>query len=153
MLLFWKTIASFVLINVSKTYNKASTLAQRTIVFEDSKVGVRLSGSSLENHWKISKTHCATLCNRHPNCFSFNFCDSDVCQLNFKDSFFGSVAWENDHNCVFTGMRYYNSPVCKEGDEIREINDDSNPNRCKINNKKRLSPVFQFVFFYNYSPR
>ena len=60
---------------------------------------------------------CATACHMSAKCFSFNFCQGSVCQLNTGTRFHeeGSLKFVRSEDCIYSG--YLNFPSCLDGDK------------------------------------
>ena len=111
---------SFILIALNSAIIEATRglMASRSFSFEDVKTSQRLTG---DNILQVSRVHsfklCGLKCGKTPECRSFNYCQSQRCELNVDDIF--SLGNNNsylhyDKNCHYYGMQRNYTPMCEE---------------------------------------
>ena len=116
----------------------------RSLAFEDSNSGFKLSGPKISTHSAISRSSCAIRCQRTPSCKSYNFCYNNICELNSIGAHKISASAANaniwllrNYDCIYAGMTKQCLPKCEQfGTEISVTNDTSDPNICQINQKR-----------------
>ena len=106
------------------------------MVLENFRVGQILTGFHIQTQLKISLQTCAQLCFRVPQCMSFDYCESRKCQLNSGDEFSQDAVFGRFDNCQYMGMKRNDLVVCKEQGKTRQVRDDNQRNKCKINKKR-----------------
>ena len=117
-------------------------LASRSFCFQDVRKGQRLTGNDVLQISKVySYTFCGLKCGRTAECRSFNFCHPKRCELNAEDIFSlgnKTEVLQADPYCDYHGMVQNFTPQCKEKDDtsLKDIQDDSNPGNCEINQKR-----------------
>ena len=105
----FSTLLTFAVSTVSST-----PLAERSILFEDVKEGVKLTGSLLAIYKNVGVSTCSKLCLDTLACLSFNWCSDKMCQLNSADTFSISYAvFEQDVFCTYLGMNQNDTVECR----------------------------------------
>ena len=87
MIHFLKLLLPVLNVLLPKSEGAIKPLFMENVTFQDFEIGNRLAESS-KVFKKMSKTHCAMHCKIDPDCISFNFCNSLLCELNSQDAFF-----------------------------------------------------------------
>ena len=113
--------------------------AFQSMAFEDIIAGKRLTEDILGEFNVQSRFSCALLCNKDDLCRSFNLCASKHCELN-KHSFFsigpGQLEFIDDPECVYYGMRKTSKPVCNDGEQYVDIQNETSSELCTIYGKR-----------------
>ena len=138
-----KTFASFLFFHLlfySFQGNKERPVAVRSINWEDVVRNERLSGTKIAKLFHVSSAHCAFRCGRIPHCRSFNYCRSQICELNSDDVFsIGADQFRMEHSrdCFYQGMLRNDMPNCMESraGTVKDIRDNY-PGYCQINQKR-----------------
>ena len=105
-----------------------TSLAHRSVAFDDDRKAKKLNGMVLETHRLVSATDCALFCTRTPDCLSFSFCHPETCRLHSQDVFsddFNNLI--DDDSCSYRGMKREEFPKCREDGETKDILDDEEP--------------------------
>ena len=132
-------VAVFLYCDMSPNEGIKTSVAIRSIAWEDVKKGKELTGSSIARNKIISPDQCALKCGKTSLCRSFNFCSPNWCDLNSEDVF--SIGrnfslFEDSQACTYHGMKKNDIPFCQEGVEEKYVQDDENPGLCEINQKR-----------------
>ena len=145
-------VLSFFLI--SKIHNSGNVVAvnlpaaSRSIKFEDIRRSFRLTGSSMLKTQLTSSHLRARMCGRTPQCSSFNYCPSKLCELNSDDVYSigqNQFLLQGDPNCVYNGMIKDSTAECLERGALKDIPDDGDPGYCDWTKFKMLQ-VKNLVF-------
>ena len=126
---------------IVKLEQAVDTSAERLSDFDDSRNQTRLVGSQVLIHSirLPSRALCAGACSKNPSCLSINFCNRETCDLNREDIYStmeGATLLKKTLDCKYLGMRQNTKPFCMEMGSEKDIRDDLNPGKCKINNKR-----------------
>ena len=78
--------------------------ARRFMAFEDVIVGKKLINGLFRVTRNVNRNYCAILCNKSPECLSFNFCSSQICELNSRDVFSRNSSLEDETRCIYQGQ-------------------------------------------------
>ena len=89
-------------------------LAERSLAFEDAENGQKLIGHSIKSQRKSNQQRCARLCVLTPECLSFNFCESQLCQLNFEELLTDGIVLVDDKFCKYVGIKREQLPECDD---------------------------------------
>ena len=112
-------------------------LVQRSLVFDDLRLGEKLTGQITRVETGINRVGCAISCLQTPECMSFNFFERRLCQLNSGDAFTNETEMTTDPASIYQGMRKEIYPDCVEKGSERDIQNDEDPNFCQINQKRQ----------------
>ena len=89
------------------------------------------------------------MCTKHKLCLSFNFCRRRLCELSSEDIHTSNDqdldSFVSDENCVYIGMPKSGRPRCAVNGVERSIQDDTNPNFCAINLKRRDAAPYSAI--------
>ena len=110
---FRQIILRWLLLNGAMTIKHP--LSHRVTTFEDFKTEKRVAGKSLETTRSVSKVQCAFKCSKDLSCLSFNFCQSETCELNDRDVYSVGSRLETDETCIYQGMMRGAKPECGAG--------------------------------------
>ena len=134
-------------------------IAKRSVTFNDLTPQIRINEIStyiIDVIPSRSRRGCVIRCLKNPECKSYSFCKR-YCELyvigvtelrrNERHYFLFTVA---DENCDLFSMQKDFTPQCEEFGSIRSIRNDSNPNYCKIN-QKRADGLFLEREYFNSS--
>ena len=102
-----------------------------------------LPGFEIEPYFRTSKLMCAWLCLTTPACLSFNYCESENCQLNSGDLFSEGSILKESPNCGYTGITTDATVHCEEKGVLREAPDETAENLCKVQEKQRRGETFE----------
>ena len=108
-------------------------------VFENTVKGKRVNGFRIKTRRIRSRSSCASICNRTPNCLSINFCGRETCELSEEDIFStadGDAILANDERCTYVGMHRHDIPLCREEESFVDIKDDTRTGKCNIKGKR-----------------
>ena len=108
----------------------------RIVPFDDFRKGQKLTTEPLKVFKKISTTSCLQFCSKTSQCLSVSICFGGVCQINSGDAFSIGVSLIPSDSCDYVGMKRNEAPRCREERKERNIRDDSEPNKCEINEKR-----------------
>ena len=111
--------------------------ATRGINFDDRRPGYALDGKSIATHSRSSQIRCANLCSLQPDCVSYNYYMTRVCQLNSGDVFSKNAELPENLASTYFGMKRDGRPRCVEKGREKDIMDDGTPNFCYINLKRQ----------------
>ena len=129
-------------------YAKKDNLSQRSLTFDDIRIGEELKGFTVTTLHVISKIYCAKVCARLSVCVSFTFCRNLRCILNKGDIFWENATLEINANCDYHGMGRQTIPSCTERGLSKSIQFDGYPNMCEINQKRldaEWNPWLDFI--------
>ena len=112
-------------------------LVQRSLVFDDLRLGEKLTGQITRVETDINRVGCAISCLQTPECMSFNFFVNFKCELNSGDAFTNETEMITDPASNYQGMRKEIYPECFEKGLPRDIRNDDDPNFCHINRKRQ----------------
>ena len=113
-------------------------LAERSILFNDQKSEQRLVGTVFRRVFVQRRVTCAMFCALEPECRSYNFRITRVCELNSGDAYSTCLAsFESNSATEYWGLTREQVPVCREGDRIRSITNEDLPNYCQIGKKRQ----------------
>ena len=111
-------------------------LVHRSVTFEDFRPKEKLIGCKLRTISDIPIRKCGAVCLQTPACFSFNYLKPRHCELNSGDVFTEGSTTVDDPLSVYLGMRKHQFPKCFERGSPRNIQNDTLPNFCQINQKR-----------------
>ena len=117
-------------------------MSYRTHNFDHKIPKSRLRGSILQTLISESDLKCAKLCTNHNLCISYNFCHEKLCELSSEDIHTMNDKDPKDYieistGCVFVGMLEQTHPNCEENGLEKNIQNDTVPDLCNINLKRR----------------
>ena len=112
-------------------------LVQRSLVFDDVRVGEKLTGQIFRTEYGFDRNECVTFCLFLPECKSFNFFERRICEFNSGDVFSTGAEMKNDSAAIYQGMRQEIYPECFQKGLPRNIQNDRQPNLCRINQKRQ----------------
>ena len=105
-------------------------VSERTAAWENSYDDKRLTQCVIIRLKSTSTSECALKCLKIPQCRSFNFCTSRLCELNSDDviSIGRNQSWMMSHaGCTYHGMQKDHAPRCFHWGKEQDILDDQNP--------------------------
>ena len=136
---------------------KISPKARRSITFNDMTSQVRIEKISdyiLDTISTLNRRECAIQCLNTPECKSYSFCKT-YCELNAigvtelrRNERHYFLFTTVDENCDLFSMQKDFTPQCEEFGSFRSIRVDSDPNYCKIN-QKRADGLFLEREYFN----
>ena len=110
-----------------------------SMAFEETINGKRLLTINTTSITAKSASKCGLFCNKKWNCRSFNFCDTQRCELNFHDIYsttHGNALLSNDPSCVYFGMKKTSVPFCKQGELYVNVQNETDYWSCQIDKKR-----------------
>ena len=107
-------------------------MAHRAVSFEEFRKGNVLIGHFLKKYSMKTKSGCAKRCLAAPACLSFNQCESQDCELNSGDAHSENAVLEKRSSCSYFGMAREEGVICEEMGISRNVTQNSNKDRCKI---------------------
>ena len=118
--------------------------AKRSITFNDFTPYRRISDKSgyvINEIPTRNRRECAIQCLKNPECKSYSFCQIfcylysiGLTELYRSENL--NILTSSDENCVHFSMEKDFIPQCQERGLLRSIQDEQNPNYCKINKKR-----------------
>ena len=111
-------------------------LVHRSVTFEDFRPKEKLIGCKLRTISDIPIRKCGAVCLQTPTCLSFNYLKPRHCELNSGDVFTEGSTTVDDPLSVYLGMRKHQFPKCFEKGSPKDIQNDTLPNFCQINQKR-----------------
>ena len=118
---------------------KFSPETVHSTAFEETIEGKKLLGINLGTHLSTTNAKCALICNKNELCRSFNFCGTEICELNKEDVYStqsGETILQNASECSYFGMRRSSKPLCKEKGNFIDIKEDERLGGCRIHGKR-----------------
>ena len=135
---FWKCSADMksllLLLNFIIEYSQAKMSIRmnprsvQSTVYDDMRENKQLSGTWNKTINVDCQNGCAMSCIRNPKCRSFTFCGRSTCFLHSDDVFSTAegeaILWFAS-DCEYFGMKKHDFPICKEGDNFINIQQDN----------------------------